>query len=124
MVAFASYGPIRRGGCGVSGSDIFARCIDIAIAVRDGFLSEEYAVGQPLSSHQERFACNQVIEAIYAEQKREAAMTELARLGQEIEAFTPTAHARDLTGEEGDTMADVNTWLAGEEAIAGCRGTA
>ena len=44
-----------------------ARCIAIAEQVRDGFLSEEYAVGQPLSSIQERFACNQVIEAIRAE---------------------------------------------------------
>lgn len=41
-----------------------ARCIEIARETRDGFLSEEYATGQPLSSFQERFACNQVAEAI------------------------------------------------------------
>ena len=36
----------------------------VAEEVRDGFLSPEYATGQPLSSFQERFACNQVVDAI------------------------------------------------------------
>lgn len=47
---------------------IWDRCLDIAIEVRDGFLSEEYAFPQPIGSIQERFACNQVIEAIRAAQ--------------------------------------------------------
>jgi hypothetical protein len=41
-----------------------ARCIEIARETRDSFLSEQYAVGQPLSSIMERFACDQVAQAI------------------------------------------------------------
>lgn len=41
-----------------------ARALEIAREVRDGFLSEEYATGQPVSSFQERFACDQVARAI------------------------------------------------------------
>ncbi len=44
-----------------------ARCLEIAREVRDGFLSEEYAVGQPLASLNERFACDQIIAAIERE---------------------------------------------------------
>lgn len=43
------------------------RCLEIVRRVRDGFLSEEYAVGQPLSSFNERFACDQVEQAIEQE---------------------------------------------------------
>lgn len=46
---------------------IAARCIEIAHAVRDGFLSPEYATNQPISSLMERFACDQVAEAIKSE---------------------------------------------------------
>ncbi len=41
-----------------------ARCLEIIRETRDGFLSEEYATDQPLSSFQERFACTQCAEAI------------------------------------------------------------
>lgn len=41
-----------------------ARCIEIARETRDGFLSPQYATDQPLSSFQERFACDQVAQAI------------------------------------------------------------
>ena len=41
-----------------------ARAIDIVREIRDGFLSPEYATGQPMSSIEERFACNQAAEAI------------------------------------------------------------
>lgn len=41
-----------------------ARCIEIARETRDGFLSPEYATDQPMSSFQERFACDQVAQAI------------------------------------------------------------
>ena len=41
-----------------------ARCVEIIREVRDGFLSEEYAYGQPLASIQERFACDQAAERI------------------------------------------------------------
>jgi len=44
-----------------------ARCIEIARETRDGFLSEQYAVGQPMSSFLERFACDQVAQAIETE---------------------------------------------------------
>ena len=44
-----------------------ARCIAIAREVRDGFLSPEYATDQPLSSMMERFACDQVAQAIEIE---------------------------------------------------------
>jgi hypothetical protein len=44
-----------------------ARAIEIAQRTRDGFLSEEYAVGQPVASFSERFACNQVIAEIERE---------------------------------------------------------
>jgi hypothetical protein len=43
---------------------LIARCIEIVRETRDGFLSEEYAVGQPLASFQERFACDQAAKAI------------------------------------------------------------
>jgi hypothetical protein len=43
------------------------RCVEIAREVRDGFLSEQYATGQPLSSLNERFACDQVAAAIERE---------------------------------------------------------
>lgn len=41
-----------------------AQCIAIVREVRDGFLSEEYATGQPVSSFTERFACDQAASAI------------------------------------------------------------
>lgn len=41
-----------------------ARCIAIVRRVRDEFLSENYAVGQPVSSFNERFACDEVARAI------------------------------------------------------------
>lgn len=44
-----------------------ARCIEIVRETRDGFLSEQYAVDQPMSSFLERFACDQVAEAIQQE---------------------------------------------------------
>ena len=43
-----------------------ARCIEIVREVRDEFLSEQYATPQPLGSFQDRFACEQVAEAIEA----------------------------------------------------------
>jgi hypothetical protein len=44
-----------------------ARCIEVIREVRDAFLSEEYAVGQPLASFSERFASDQAIAAIEEE---------------------------------------------------------
>jgi len=41
-----------------------ARCIEIVRETRDGFLSEKYAVGQPIASFAERFACDQAASAI------------------------------------------------------------
>ena len=41
-----------------------ARCLQIIRETRDGFLSPEYAVDQPLSSIMERFACDQCALAI------------------------------------------------------------
>lgn len=39
-------------------------CAKVAEAEAQVFLSPEYATGQPLSSHAERFACAQVARAI------------------------------------------------------------
>lgn len=39
-------------------------CIAIIEAQKASFASEQYAVGQPLSSFQERFACDQCIDGI------------------------------------------------------------
>lgn len=41
-----------------------ARCIEIVRETREGFLSEQYATPQPLGSMMERFACDQVADAI------------------------------------------------------------
>lgn len=43
---------------------VVARCIEIIRETRDGFLSEQYAVGQPIASFSERFACDQAAQAI------------------------------------------------------------
>lgn len=40
------------------------RCIAAIEAQKAIFMSPEYATGQPLSTFQERFACDQCIEAI------------------------------------------------------------
>lgn len=42
------------------------RCIAIIEEVRDSFLSPEYAMGGPMDSITERFACNRAIDAIRA----------------------------------------------------------
>lgn len=39
-------------------------CVAIIEAQKASFASEQYAVGQPLSSFQERFACDQCIDGI------------------------------------------------------------
>ncbi len=44
-----------------------ARCIQIILNTRDSFLSPEYAPGQPVSSMNERFACDRCIDAILSE---------------------------------------------------------
>lgn len=41
-----------------------ARCIELAREVRDDFLSEEYAVGQPEASFSERFASERVAQRL------------------------------------------------------------
>jgi hypothetical protein len=44
-------------------------CIAAIEKQKASFASEQYAVGQPLSSFQERFACDQCIDAIAALKK-------------------------------------------------------
>lgn len=44
--------------------DTIEECARVAEAKAAEFLSPEYAVGQPLSSFNERFACEQVASAI------------------------------------------------------------
>ena len=46
--------------------DAIEACARIAEKERDGFLSPQYATGQPLSSLMERFACDQIARAIRA----------------------------------------------------------
>jgi len=77
-----------------------ARCIAIARETRDGFLSEEYAVDQPLSSFQERFACDQVAQAI----ENEFAMGTIEQC-QLLSKPTPFERYRDSdgSGEAGET---------------------
>lgn len=44
----------------------YEECAAICEAQKQEFLSEQYAVGQPISSIRERFACTQIEEAIRA----------------------------------------------------------
>lgn len=43
-------------------------CAKVPEAKAQDYLSPQYATGQPLSSHAERFACKQIAEAIRARQ--------------------------------------------------------
>ena len=47
-------------------ADTILRCAAVCDEQEQDFLSPEYAVGQPLSSLNERFACRQVKDAILA----------------------------------------------------------
>jgi hypothetical protein len=46
-------------------------CVKIAEDQQQAFLSPDYAVGQPMSSHAERFACGCVADAIRARNETE-----------------------------------------------------
>jgi hypothetical protein len=75
---------------------VVARCIEIIREVRDGFLSEEYAVDQPLSSLSERFACDQAVAAIETEfaalEQSDAARPELANKLLGLKPFLEAHH--------------------------------
>lgn len=45
-------------------AEMRGRAIKACVDQQQAFLSEEYAVGQPLASFSERFACGQCIQAI------------------------------------------------------------
>ena len=55
------------------------QAIGIVRNTRDGFLSDQYATPQPLGSIQERFACDQCVDAIEQSVQELTASTQMSR---------------------------------------------